>query len=349
MKTISVKILGHPLEDPFGYSFFLYKTLTKHFNVLISENPDYLFYHDSTPEHINYRNAVKIFYTGENISPNFNECDYAISFDRMSFEDRHFRLPLYIIAPFYSKEEFDIAGKHFLENPKKITLEDLKKKDSFCSFVYSNYRASPEREEVFKILSSYKKVSSAGSYLNNTNNQKIKNKLSFEKKHKFVVAFENSSRSGYVTEKIVSAFAAGSIPIYWGDPSVHLEFNQDRFINCHNFKTYEDILKKIIQIDSDDELYLNMVNQPILKTENSIRETLELFETFIINIFNQPIEKAKRCSINPVKKKHQDLEKKLLYFFWKTHSKIIKIIAFVYKPFKKILFLERLKVRILKN
>ena len=35
-------------------------------------------------------------------------------------------------------------------------------------------------------------------------------------KFKFVLTMENGFRKGYVTEKIINAFVAGSIPIYWG-------------------------------------------------------------------------------------------------------------------------------------
>ena len=37
---------------------------------------------------------------------------------------------------------------------------------------------------------------------------------------RFAMAFENANVSGYVTEKIVNAFLAGAIPIYWGHPDV---------------------------------------------------------------------------------------------------------------------------------
>lgn len=39
--------------------------------------------------------VVKIFYTGENITPDFNACDYAIGFDWLDFGDRYLRFPLY--------------------------------------------------------------------------------------------------------------------------------------------------------------------------------------------------------------------------------------------------------------
>ena len=57
------------------------------------ENVQYLFYSVFSNNHKKY-NCIKIFYTGENISPDMNECDYAIGFDYACFGDRYFRFPL---------------------------------------------------------------------------------------------------------------------------------------------------------------------------------------------------------------------------------------------------------------
>ena len=46
----------------------------------------------------------------------------------------------------------------------------------------------------------------------------VASKLDFDRSHKFSIVCENTAHSGYTTEKLVEAFAAGCIPIYWGDP-----------------------------------------------------------------------------------------------------------------------------------
>jgi hypothetical protein len=52
--------------------------------------------------------------------------------------------------------------------------------------------------------------------------------------YKFVITFENSKRPGYITEKIVNAKLAHSVPIYWGPPKEFLEanLNMKSFIHC---------------------------------------------------------------------------------------------------------------------
>lgn len=54
--------------------------LQRHFNVVVDPEPDYLFYSVYGNEHLKYSNCIKIFYTGENMFPDFNFCDYAIGF-----------------------------------------------------------------------------------------------------------------------------------------------------------------------------------------------------------------------------------------------------------------------------
>lgn len=48
--------------------------------------------------------------------------------------------------------------------------------------------------------------------------------------YRFALVFENKLVPGYVTEKIVNAFLAGCIPVYWGSTSVLDIFNPDAFV-----------------------------------------------------------------------------------------------------------------------
>lgn len=158
-------------------------------------------------EHINY-DGIRIFATGENVRADFNYCDYAIGFDYMQFEDRYLRYPLYL----HEECMREISNRH-------ITAESLNSKTRFCTFVVSNGKADEKRIQFFNLLNTYKRVDSGGRYKNNIG-KRIKDKLAFLKEGKFNIAFENSSTNGYVTEKLIHAFAAKSIPIYWGDKTI---------------------------------------------------------------------------------------------------------------------------------
>ena len=58
--------------------------------------------------------------------------------------------------------------------------------------------------------------------------------VNFMAHHRFSVAFENSATSGYITEKIVNAYLAESIPIYFGPPRSQVErvLNTKAFVHC---------------------------------------------------------------------------------------------------------------------
>ncbi len=348
MKKIKIKIQGHNIDEVYGYSYFLYSTLKKYYEVELSDSPDYLFYNESMFDNYKY-DCIKIFYTGENISPNFNSCDYAISFDYNSFEDRHYRMPLYLLRVFYNLDDLYTPEKNYLEEKITFTKGDLLKKTDFCSFVYSNYRAEEDRKKMFTILNAYKHVNSAGAYLNNTGGKKLLNKLNYETKHKFSIAFENSSRSGYTTEKIVGSIAAKTIPIYWGNPNIGREFNEKRFINCHGYNSFDEVLEVVKKIDKNDELYLAMVNQPTQSEHYNFQKVRDGFEIFLRNIFDQDILMARRRTINPVQAIELKRIGSIVAKYVKIRVLITKILATLYKPFKKIKMLEAMKYAYFSN
>lgn len=263
---------------------YFINTLRKKYTVEISKNPDYIIYGYPGYDYLDF-DGVRIFFTGENIRPDFNLCDYALGFDYMEFGDRYLRFPLYIL---YEEDLKKALCKH--ENIK----DSISNKTGFCNFVYSNNKADALRENFFNKLCSYKKVDSGGKYLNNIG-YKVQNKYDFQKQYKFSIAFENSSTEGYTTEKIVQAFASGTIPIYWGNPNIHKEFNTESFVNCFDYTSFDNVIDRIIQIDKDDGLFIHILQQPILNEPLDIAQYYEKsLLNFFSNIFDQPIEKAFR-------------------------------------------------------
>jgi hypothetical protein len=347
MKKIKIKICNYDQTDKFSYGQFLARILQKYYEVEFSDNPDYVFFHESTYDYLKY-NCIRIFFTGENVFPNFNLCDYGIGFDYMTFGDRYYRMPIYLVAQFYSDAELALMDDLDFTKQKPFTKQDLVNKTAFCSFVYSNYLADPERGEIFNKLSAYKKVDAGGVYLNNTGGR-VKNKLAFEQEHKFSVAFENSSSSGYTTEKLVNAFAAKTIPIYWGNPDIAKEFNQDRFINCHAYKNFDEVVKRVKEIDQNDELYLKIINQPIVAPGYDFQAVRDGFENFLRHIFDQPLSQAKRRKISVARAALLEAGEAVVAKHLKTKGFIKKQLARLYQPFKKIQSVERFKQKILAN
>ena len=284
MQTIKLKFVdmmpGFVPDNNFWYNF-----LSRFYNIELSETPDYLFFSVMVSENLKY-NCIKIFWTGENQQPDFNVCDYAVAFAPLQYNDRYFRFPLYYCNETY----FDLMCQkhHFSES-------DLANKTEFCSFVYSNNHASPERGIIFNKLSAYKKVVSGGRFMNNIGGA-VKDKIEFQQKSKFCIAFENASTPGYTTEKLVQAFASRTIPIYWGDPTVSQHFNTESFINCNDYNSFDEVVERVKFLDNNDAEYLKMLHTPALKNQNDRDEKLEELRAFFENIFEQPLDKAQRYS-----------------------------------------------------
>ena len=264
--------------------FFIFKILSNKYELEISDKPDFVFCSVFGHDHLKYNDCVKIFWTGENQSPDFNFYDYAIGFDYIDFGERYIRVPLYMAYT----NIWNIISR-------RKPIENLKDKTDFCSFIVSNRDCAPERIAIFNKLSLYRKVSSGGRYLNNIGGP-VDNKIEFQRKHKFAIAFENTSYPGYVTEKILEAFASQTIPIYWGDPTITEVFNEAAFINCNAFKSLDDVVNYVIDIDNDDNKFIKMVNANIFKDESYVSTHFENLQAFLYRIFDSSPDDAKKFS-----------------------------------------------------
>lgn len=284
-----IKILFVDFWDNFSPTDNLFvNLLSDAYDIEVSETPDYLFYSVFGQKHLKYRDCVRIFYTGENQSPDFNVCDYAVGFDHITFMDRYHRFPLYVQ---FAGDYDDMMSKH-----ARTDGELLAGRDGFCSFVYSNNNASPERNRFYDLLCTYKPVASGGRFRNNVGGP-VADKKEFQSHYRFSVAFENTSVPGYATEKLVQAFAAGTVPVYWGDPLIDRTFNSKAFINCHDYDSFEDVLAAVRRIDQDESLYLAMLREPALIDMNDTREKrLEELRSFLCHILDQDPVSARRYS-----------------------------------------------------
>lgn len=287
--------------------------ISESFAIELSDDPDFIIYSVFGSNHLKY-DCIRIFFTGENIDPDFNLCDYAIGFSHIEYGDRYLRYPLYLM---YEGDFQRALQKHL------ITEQEIKDKDLFCDFIYSNNNAENTRIEFFHKLSQYKRVESGGGCLNNVG-YRVPDKFEFQSRCKFSIAFENSSTPGYTTEKIVQSFAAKTIPIYWGNPLIERDFNPNSFINCHSFNSFEEVIDEISKIDQNDNLYLSMIKTPILPAlEEEVYHKRLL--RFFSNIFNQPFDDAKRRTQST---RMQSYEHRMRFSYLRSKRKILKAILF---------------------
>lgn len=280
-------------------SFTLHQILAENYNIeMVDSEPDYVMCGPFGYEFLNY-SCPRIFYTGECICPDFNLYDYALGFNEISFGDRYMRFPFWLAFLLHVKKAMK---KHLL------TDAEILAKNKFCNFIVSNGNADESRENFYWLLNKYKRVDSGGRYINNIG-KICENKYEFQKQYKFSLAFENSKYDGYITEKIIDAFAAGTIPIYWGAEDIIKEFNPKAFINCNDYASFSEVVDIIKEIDNNSELFLDMIHEPIF-TEKSrgyiqyIKDNYRNVINFFDNIFLKKGE-IRRNTSTVYGKKHE--------------------------------------------
>ena len=95
----------------------------------------------------------------------------------------------------------------------------------------------------------------------------------------------------------MQAFAAQTVPIYWGNPFIGREFNTQAFVNCHDFRSWSEVIDAVKRIDNSDELYLKMMRTPALSgPERDIDRMEENLTAFLTSIIERPLERARRTS-----------------------------------------------------
>ena len=84
---------------------------------------------------------------------------------------------------------------------------------------------------------------------------------------------ENKKKDGYLTEKIVNAFAGGTVPIYYGSaPDVFDVFNENAFV-YYDIDDPQPALDRIKYLEMNKTAYDEVLRGPILKDgEETIRK-----------------------------------------------------------------------------
>ncbi len=81
---------------------------------------------------------------------------------------------------------------------------------------------------------------------------KVENKFQTLKNYNFTICYENNEKiPGYITEKILDAFFAGSIPIYLGADNVSEYIPKNCFIDQRDFKTFEETYSYMAGLDEN--------------------------------------------------------------------------------------------------
>lgn len=254
----------------------------KYSPVLDEKNPELLFYGNFGLKHLRY-NCIKVFISQECVAPDFNECDYAMTSNKIDFDGRNMYMP----PAFF---------QHLREaGPSLPSLTPELSRRRFCSFIYSQRKegwGSQLRAEFCERLMKYKQVDCPGKVLHNYDAPELSvrhandwnaSKIRFLGKYKFNIAFENCNCRGYITEKMSDPLLAGCVPIYWGSEGDLGIFPREAVICANDYPNIDALIERVIEVDNNDEEYMRMLEANPLRHGVSLGRWNE-FRDFVLRV-----------------------------------------------------------------
>ena len=184
--------------------------------------------------------STSIFYTGENIHPNYEHADYSLSFDYQSYCGRNLYCPLWLLRQY----PFGVTNTDYEPYEPSLLLKvrcKEKQIDNRVAVVANNY--TPMR------LTAIQHLRNAGFtvdlYGSHTN--PVSDKIQTLNMYTMSLCFENSYRPGYVTEKLFDAFVSGTYPLYWGG----VDFQHFSTTSFFNFDPIENLSSQINRLKDE--------------------------------------------------------------------------------------------------
>ena len=274
-----IKITRASCSQKSAAAFFEYikYLLNKKYDVIITnENPDIVICSNlSTPKgqidlitkqpcmlSSEYVGFKRIFVSGE-VVRDFSDFvtdryNYAIGKPYSRPSDRLLPCQFHsVVQGWWLQEICGLIQKGWMTSPKKY--EDiLSFKKYFCAIVQNSQ--VEYRRKIFDKLHNYNFVRAVGAFETNVPNYKrggdekegYGNKHNFMKECIFSLQIQTHLLNYFSQEKMIQAFAANTIPIFWGNHKILEDgWNPEAFINCHDYNddidTVVDIVKEIYE------------------------------------------------------------------------------------------------------
>lgn len=258
-------------KNCFSQANFIFSNDSKNADIILASSFGNARYYNTNSS------AIKIFYTGENEKPDFNFADYTLTFDYDDYSGRNFRLPhWFLYINWWNEPNFPHARISIEQLFKQWNPVEIYNRDQFCSIIIGN--PVKNRIDVANKLNRYKAVHAYGrAFGRYYDGCKIK----LLEKYRYNICFENSIRSGYITEKLLEAKVAGCIPIYYGDNTVNTDFNDCSFINYYNYSSIDQLYNTIVDIDNDINLFSYYINQPLFNSKPNLNKLYEFLHRII--------------------------------------------------------------------
>jgi len=183
----------------------------------------------------------------------------------------------YYIGPVQKEDQYNLRVPYvafavqYIGIPAKSAIMNRPRNTGERFLIYVSKRCRKMRENVFDELSKIGEVYAASKcHGSNTVYKQDKQNVgkSWTKtykimnKYRFALTFENANVPYYHTEKIMSAFTGGAIPIYWGAETIFEMFNRNAFI-MYDSKNPLKTIEQIKYLEYNSTAYNEMLSQPM--------------------------------------------------------------------------------------
>lgn len=179
----------------------------------------------------------------------------------------------------YEKTLLDLGGNYrFIPSGGCwIKSEDQKiyEKSKLVSIIASFKRQLPGHKLRHEVVSNY------GGKMDVLGNgyKKIPEKIDGLRDYMFSIVIESCKRDYYFTEKLIDSLMTGTVPIYWGCPSIGDYFNPKGFIIVDSITDIGNILSKITP--QMYESMLPFIEENLIKAKDYILSENKIFDDYI--------------------------------------------------------------------
>ena len=173
---------------------------------------------------------------------------------------------------------------------------------------YASRNCRKNRDELVKNVMKYTEVAAIGKCLNNSpwpfekaSYPYWQEKIIALQKYKFTLAFQGYGNGGLISEKLYDAFAAGTVPIFYGVSRVVVESfapSPYSFLHVDDFQNIQDLTAYVKEAGTNEEMY-NKFHQ---WRENGVnKQFCNLLKTNINSIACRMCEKVREKKVSKTK------------------------------------------------
>lgn len=168
----------------------------------------------------------------------------------------------------YDKDLLSISDKFVLIPIGGCWIDELDRKiyekNKFLCTIISHKKQTIGHNLRHEIISKINNIDVFGNAY-----KPINKKIDVLKDYKFNIVVENQKMDFLFTEKLIDSFVTGTIPIYWGCPSIHKFFDVNGILEFNSIEELKEIVSSI-----NDEFYYSKIE--------SIKNNFELAKKYII-------------------------------------------------------------------